>query len=92
MAAGLSALLNNHSTPNLMALAIDDLPGASPQVKKLVALSALVGGDLGPKMLPVGSLAALLWLRLLVVDHNESAGYAGSKTNPGADHGETISG
>ncbi len=28
----------------------------------------------------------------LVVDHNESAGYAGSKTNPGADHGETISG
>ena len=55
-----SAVLNNHpmSVLNAFALARLDAPEAH-------ALAALVGGDLGPRLLPVGSLAALLWFDLL---------------------------
>jgi arsenical pump membrane protein len=59
-AAG-SAMLNNHPMAILNAIAIHDLAGGT----HLHVLAALVGGDLGPRLLPIGSLAGLLWLESL---------------------------
>jgi arsenical pump membrane protein len=56
-----SALLNNHPMAILNALALDGVPGAG----KREVLAALVGGDLGPRLLPMGSLAGLLWMESL---------------------------
>jgi arsenical pump membrane protein len=64
IAAVSSAIMNNHPTAGIMALAIGDLP-LDDVTRQGMALAALIGGDLGPKMLPMGSLAALLWFRIL---------------------------
>jgi arsenical pump membrane protein len=56
-AAG-SALLNNHPMAILNMLALDRLPTAGDAH----VLAALIGGDLGPRLLPMGSLAGLLWI------------------------------
>lgn len=56
-----SALLNNHPMALLNVLAIDRVPEAGDAA----VLAALVGGDLGPRLLPIGSLAGLLWLDAL---------------------------
>lgn len=56
-----SAVVNNHSMALTNLLAIQDLPDASRQD----FLAALVGGDLGPRLLPIGSLAGLLWIAVL---------------------------
>jgi arsenical pump membrane protein len=61
VSAGGSALLNNHPMALLNALALDDVAGAD----RRHVLAALVGGDLGPRLLPMGSLAGLLWMKTL---------------------------
>ncbi|HEU5057647.1 MAG TPA: ArsB/NhaD family transporter, partial [Kofleriaceae bacterium] len=53
-----SAVLNNHPMAMLNVMALDGAPDAH-------VLAALAGGDLGPRLLPAGSLAGLLWVELL---------------------------
>jgi arsenical pump membrane protein len=54
-----SALIDNHPMSILNMLALDASHGPRP------LLAALVGGDIGPRLLPIGSLAGLLWIDLL---------------------------
>lgn len=54
-----SAIIDNHPMALLNMMALDAAHGARP------LLAALVGGDLGPRLLPIGSLAGLLWMELL---------------------------
>lgn len=56
-AAG-SAILNNHPMSNLNVFALRGHPTSD-------VLAALIGGDLGPRFFPMGSLAGLLWLEML---------------------------
>jgi arsenical pump membrane protein len=58
VAAAGSALIDNHPMALLHSLALEGSP------EELV-LAALVGGDLGPRLLPIGSLAGLLWTHQL---------------------------
>ena len=55
-----SAVLNNHPMALVNILAL----GAHSGVDNSVFLAALIGGDLGPRLLPIGSLAGLIWLEL----------------------------
>jgi arsenical pump membrane protein len=55
-----SAVLNNHPMAHINMMALQQTtadPGA--------VWAVLIGGDLGPRLLPMGSLAGLLWLALL---------------------------
>ena len=53
-----SALGNNHPMALLHSIALAHAPDR-------LVYAALVGGDLGPRLLPMGSLAGLLWLDAL---------------------------
>jgi arsenical pump membrane protein len=66
-----SAVLNNHPMAILNMMALRGGPGSS----RAPLLAALIGGDLGPRLLPMGSLAGLLWLETLR-RHNEHVSVA----------------
>ena len=53
-----SAVLNNHPMGHLNMMALEGSGHTS-------VLAALIGGDLGPRLFPMGSLAGLLWLEML---------------------------
>jgi arsenical pump membrane protein len=53
-----SAVLNNHPMALLHSIALAGAPDR-------LVYAALVGGDLGPRLLPIGSLAGILWLHAL---------------------------
>ena len=53
-----SALIGNHAMALLHSLALAGAPDR-------LVFAALVGGDLGPRLLPIGSLAGLLWMHQL---------------------------
>jgi arsenical pump membrane protein len=53
-----SAVLNNHPMALINLLALDGRPDTAVEP----FLAVLIGGDLGPRLLPTGSLAGLLWL------------------------------
>jgi arsenical pump membrane protein len=54
-----SAVVDNHPMALLNMMALDCRGGVRP------LMAALVGGDIGPRLLPIGSLAGLLWMDLL---------------------------
>jgi len=56
-----SAALNNHPMAHINMMALRIAPGASGDA----VWAVLIGGDLGPRLLPMGSLAGLLWFGLL---------------------------
>jgi len=58
VAAAGSALIDNHPMALLHSLTLEGAPDAH-------VFAALVGGDLGPRLLPIGSLAGLLWTHQL---------------------------
>lgn len=53
-----SALINNHPMSLINLMTLDAMPTAGPDE----IFAALIGGDIGPRILPGGSLAGLLWL------------------------------
>ncbi len=54
-----SALVDNHPMSILNMMALGEHGGSRG------LLAALIGGDIGPRLLPIGSLAGLLWIDLL---------------------------
>ncbi|MEH7308770.1 ArsB/NhaD family transporter, partial [Neobacillus drentensis] len=62
--AFLSNIFNNHPALMISTLALTDM-GLDPLLTKTVYLSNIIGSDVGSLILPIGTLATLLWMHIL---------------------------
>ncbi|WP_261300780.1 arsenic transporter [Paenibacillus andongensis] len=60
----LSTLVNNHPALMIGTLTLTGL-GLDPLTLKVTYLASVVGSDLGSLLLPIGTLASLIWLHIL---------------------------
>jgi arsenical pump membrane protein len=62
--AVLSNIFNNHPALMISTLALTEM-GLDPLIMKTVYLANIIGSDIGSLILPIGTLATLLWMHIL---------------------------
>ncbi|WP_424769453.1 ArsB/NhaD family transporter [Paenibacillus sp. sgz302251] len=60
----LSNLFNNHPALMIGTLAITNM-GLDPMTLKIAYLASVIGSDIGSLLLPIGTLATLLWMHIV---------------------------
>jgi arsenical pump membrane protein len=60
----LSNIFNNHPALMISTLALTEM-GLDPLVTKTVYLANIIGSDIGSLILPIGTLATLLWMNII---------------------------
>ncbi|MGJ7921604.1 arsenic transporter [Neobacillus sp. LXY-4] len=64
LTAVLSNLFNNHPALMIGTLALTDM-GLDPLTVKTIYLANIIGSDIGSLLLPIGTLASLIWMHIL---------------------------
>ncbi|XRG90332.1 arsenic transporter [Neobacillus sp. SAB-20_R2A] len=60
----LSNIFNNHPALMISTLALTEM-GLDPLIMKTVYLANIIGSDIGSLILPIGTLATLIWMHIL---------------------------